>query len=215
MRGLFLVVLLVLTPIGGAVNLPPSSIKEFDDGHWYEAVITSDEERWNSSLWNDVIDLGAVPLRVIGEYELLVWWNDDLEIVGNYEIIEAGAADWRYSLDFAEYRPEMIKILFEPRLPSFAYTQIYQEMSKLGIIAKDLIDVEYSVMPHKITVPLTISVDVGLILSIPGVLWVEPVLPAESRNLVASAYMSDGHGNTQPHWSYGLNGDGIVLGGSR
>ena len=212
MRGLFLVVLLILTPIGGAVNLPPSSIKEFDDGRWYEAVITSYEERWNSSLWNDVIDLGAVPLRVIGEYELLVWWNDDLEIVGDYEIIESGAADWRYSLDFTEYRPEMIKILFEPRLPSFAYTQIYQEMSKLGIIAKDLIDVEYSVMPHKITVPLTISVDVGLILSISGVLWVEPVLPAESRNLVASAYMSDGHGNTQPHWSYGLNGDGIVLG---
>ena len=91
MRGLFLVILLILTPIGGAVNLPPSSIKEFDDGRWYEAVITSDEERWNSSLWNDVIDLGAVPLRVIGEYELLVWWNDDLEIVGDYEIIEAGA----------------------------------------------------------------------------------------------------------------------------
>ena len=191
MRGLFLVVLLILTPIGGAVNLPPSSIKEFDDGRWYEAVITSDEERWNSSLWNDVTDLGAVPLRVIGEYELLVWWNDELEIVGNYEIIEAGAADWRYSLDFTEYRPEMIKILFEPRLPSFAYTQIYQAMSKLGIIANNLLDVEYSVMPHKITVPLTISVDVGLILSIPGVLWIEPVLPAESRNLVASAYMSD------------------------
>ena len=114
MRGLFLVVLLILTPIGGAVNLPPSSIKEFDDGRWYEAVITSDEERWNSSLWNDVIDLGAVPLRVISEYELLVWWNDDLEIVGDYEIIEAGAADWRYSLDFTEYRPEMIKICLSP-----------------------------------------------------------------------------------------------------
>ena len=148
MRGLFLVVLLVLTPISGAVNFPPSSINELDDDHWYEAVITSYEERWSSSLWNDVIDLGAVPLRVISEYELLVWWNDELEIVGNYGIFEAGAAEWRYSLDFTEYRPEMIKILFEPRLPSFAYTQIYQEMSNLGVIAKDLIDVEYSVMPH-------------------------------------------------------------------
>ena len=76
----------------------------------------------------------------------------------------------------------------------------------------DLIDVEYSVMPHKITVPLTISVDVGLVLSISGVLWVEPVLSAESRNLVASAYMGDGNIATQSHWSYGLNGDGIVLG---
>lgn len=212
MRGMFLVVLLLLMPISNATQIPPSDIDNAHDNQWFEAVITSGSGQWNPSLWDNIVDSGGFPLRLLSETELLAWWNSDLELDDNLTISVAGEGDWRYTLDLIDYEPKAIKILFEPRLPSFAFEQIYRDMALIGTFADDLIGVDYSVMPHKITIPVTSKSDIAAIIAVPGVLWVEPVLPTESRNLVASAYMGDGYANTQPHWDYGLNGEGIVLG---
>ena len=69
---------------------------------------------------------------------------------------------------------------------------------------------QYNPMPQKLITDKPESLD--LVLQLPGVLWVEPVLSTNARNLAASAYLADGNIATQPHWEFGLNGDGVVLG---
>ena len=212
MRGMFLVVLLLLMPISNALQIPPPGIDESHDNQWFEAVITTDSNQWDSSMWDYIVDSGGFPLRLLSKSELLTWWNSNLELDDNLTIRVAGEADWRYTFDLIDFQPKAIKILFEPRLPSFAFEQIYRDMALIGTVTDDLIGLDYSVMPHKITIPVTSKADILEIITIPGVLWVEPILPTEGRNLLASAYMGDGHASTQPHWDYGLDGAGIVLG---
>ncbi len=209
MRAVFLGVILLLVPISSANFLPPLESVEI---RWSESIVTSLGEEWDEVLWDEIKSEGAYPLRVLNAHELLVWHDSAFNPGQGFTVTQTDSAVWKYEDSFLASAPDFIKIMFEPRLPSFAYHQISQDLSLIGITALQSATVEYSVMPHKVIVPASINLDFNSLLAIPGILWVEPLLTAQSRNLVASAYLSDGNGDTQPHWQFGLNGEGVVLG---
>ena len=212
MRGVVLCILMALAPFASAISLPPDVVEEIDGVKWSEVVITSHSKAWDLAMWDDVKNAGGHPIRTLNNHELLVWQKSDLNLSSQFSAVQSKDAVWKSDVEFGYGDYDEIKILFEPRLPIKAYSQIQNDLDLVGINAPELSSLPYSVMPHKITVGLPDSVHFDAISKIPGILWVEPVLSAEGRNLVASAYLSDGDVTTQPHWDFGLNGEGVVLG---
>ena len=210
MRGMFLCVIMVLVPLASAFSSPSINDEEYGLEIWYESVVYSEDEVWDSVMWEEVIDAGAYPLRTIDRNRLLVWQNDDFEVSEKWSIISPDPATWKSDLSVDNSNFETIKILFEPRLPNSAYYQIENDLRQIGVFVSGMDSWKYSPMAHKVIVEKPPSLD--LLLKVPGVLWVEPVLPTYARNLAASAYMSDGDIATQDHWEFGLNGGGVVLG---
>ena len=209
MRGIYLCIIMALAPFASAISAPPINDDGYDFEIWYESVIVSQGRNWDSTMWQEVIDAGGHPIRTLDKDKLLVWLTDDFEINTEWSLHGSDLAFWNSNLD-TKNGFESIKILFEPRLPNHAYSQIMTDLQELGLHIPDMDSWQYSPMPHKAIVNAPISLD--SLLRIPGVLWVEPVLPTNARNLAASAYMSDGDFQTQSHWEFGLNGNGVVLG---
>ena len=210
MRGILLCILVVFAPFASSLPAPPN----FDDTVgfeiWYESVIVTQNEVWGDEMWQEVINAGGHPLRTLDEERLLVWRMDNFELNQRWSVIESKHAEWKSDLlldsqDFAQ-----IKILFEPRLPDHAYSQIKFALQQIGIQVEGMDLWQYNPMPQKVIIDKPESLD--LVLKTPGVLWVEPVLSTNARNLAASAYMGDGNIATQSHWEFGLNGNGVVLG---
>ncbi len=212
MRGVVLCVLMALAPFASAISLPPDIVEENAEEKWSEAVIISHSKEWDLVMWDDVKNAGGYPIRTLNSHELLVWQKSDFNLNSLFSTVQSKDAEWKSDVKFGYGGYDEIKILFEPRLPIEAYSQIQNDLSLVGINAPGLSSLPYSVMPHKITVDLSDSIHFDMIGKIPGILWVEPVLSTEGRNLVASAYLSDGDVATQPHWDFGLNGEGVVLG---
>ena len=200
MRALFLSIIMLLVPVSGADLSAPFDGEENNEKRWIESVITSDNEPWNDRLWNSIEQSGAYPLRTISSNELLVWHSIDFKIQTGFTTGSTSPALWKGSQDFTSFTPDLVRILFEPRLPDFAFNQISTDLSLLGIYVADLVNLEYSVMPNKIVVNIDRKVSINDLQNIPGVLWIEPVLTTHSRNVMASAYMGDGFPTTQPHW---------------
>jgi len=124
MRGILLCILVVFAPFASSLPAPPN----FDDTVgfeiWYESVIVTQNEVWGDEMWQEVINAGGHPLRTLDEERLLVWRMDNFELNQRWSVIESKHAEWKSDLlldsqDFAQ-----IKILFEPRLPDHAYSQI-------------------------------------------------------------------------------------------
>ena len=210
-RGL-LVALIILLPMANAIALDPPQVSEIEPVRWSEVVIVLDSDNWDSSLWQEINEAGAYPIRVLNHQELLVWQSNDIVLSSEFTILESQPAEWRSTLDPTNLPVMEIKILFEPRLPALAFTQIEQDLRAIGIENEHVGNFDYSVMPQKITVPAKHINDFTVLAKLPGILWIEPVLPTVGRNLASSAYMSDGDSSTQPHWEFGLNGAGVVLG---
>ena len=210
MRGMFLCIVMVLVPFASAISSPSTIGEEFDFEIWYESVVYSEGEIWDSVTWQEVVDAGGYPLRTLDKNRLLIWQNDDFQINKKWHILSSDAAVWKSNLQFQSSDFDEIKILFEPRLPDNAYSQIKNYLTQIGIAVSDMDSWKYSPMAHKIIIEKPPSID--LLLKVPGILWIEPVLPTYARNLVASAYMSDGDITTQNHWEFGLNGEGVILG---
>ena len=210
MRGMFLCVIMVLVPLASAFSSPSINDEEYGLEIWYESVVYSEDEVWDSVMWEEVIDAGAYPLRTIDRNRLLVWQSDGFEVGEKWSTLTPDFATWKSDLSVDNSNFDTIKILFEPRLPDSAYYQIENDLRQIGVFVSGMGSWEYSPMAHKIIVEKPPSLD--LLLKVPGVLWVEPVLPTYARNLAASAYLSDGDIATQNHWEFGLNGGGVVLG---
>ena len=210
MRGTFLCVIMVLVPLASAFSSPSINDEEYGLEIWYESVVYSEDEVWDSVMWEEVIDAGAYPLRTIDRNRLLVWQSDGFEVSEKWSTLSPDFATWKSDLSVDNSNFDTIKILFEPRLPDSAYYQIENDLRQIGVFVSGMDSWEYSPMAHKIIVEKPPSLD--LLLKVPGVLWVEPVLPTYARNLAASAYLSDGDIATQNHWEFGLNGGGVVLG---
>ena len=210
MRGIFLCVIIAFVPLTSGLSSPPV----FDDNNnferWYESVIYSRDGEWNSGQWQEVIDAGGHPIRTIDKERLLIWQTDDFNKSSNWSAVDSDFAIWKSDFGISDEGFEKIKILFEPRLPDNAYGQIMMDLRKIGITISDMDLWQYSPIPHKAILDKPLALD--LLVQIPGILWVEPVLPTNARNLVASAYMGDGDITTQSHWEFGLNGGGVVLG---
>ena len=190
MRGMFLCVIMVLVPLASAFSSPNIIDEEYGLEIWYESVVYSEGEVWDSVLWEEVIDAGAYPLRTIDRNRLLIWQNDGFEVSEKWSIISPDFATWNSDLSVDNSNFDAIKILFEPRLPDSAYYQIENDLRQIGVFVSGMDSWKYSPMAHKVIVEKPASLD--LLLKVPGVLWVEPVLTTYARNLGASAFMSDG-----------------------
>lgn len=210
MRGIILCIMVVLVPFASGLSSPSIIDEVHDFEKWYETVVYSHDGDWDSNKWQEVINAGGHPLRTIDNERLLVWQTGDLKQNSDWSVIDSDLALWKSDFNIEDERFEKVKILFEPRLPSDAYTQIMMDLRDIGIYVSGMELWHYSPMPHKIIVDKPLSLE--LIQQIPGVLWIEPVLKTTARNLAASAYMGDGDITTQSHWEFGLNGDGVVLG---
>ena len=211
MRSLLLCVLMVLVPLASAISSPAQIVEEeLEPNTWHEVVLVSSNQVWTTEMWNDVAQNGAFPLRVISSNELLVWQKEYLLL--EFDYYHSEVAEWKSELTIDNNNFEYIKILFEPRLPTQAYAQIENDLLLNGIEDFDSSRYEYSVMPQSLVVKIHNEMVLESILAIPGILWIEPVLQTEGRNLLASAYMSDGNAASQPQWEFGLNGEGVILG---
>ena len=210
MRGIILGIMVVLVPFASALSSPSIIDEVYDFEKWYETVVYSHDGDWDSNKWQEVIDAGGHPLRTIDRERLLVWQTNDFKQNSDWSVTDSDLALWKSDLNIGDERFEKVKILFEPRLPNDAYTQIMMDLQDIGIYVSGMDLWQYSPMPHKVIVDKPRSLD--LIQQISGVLWIEPVLETTARNLAASAYMGDGDITTQNHWEFGLNGDGVVLG---
>ena len=188
MRGVILCILMVMAPFASAISLPPEIVEKHDEAKWSEVVIISHSKVWDLAMWDDVKNAGAHPLRALNGHELLVWQKSDLNLNSLFSVVQSKDAEWNSELQFGHGDYEEIKILFEPRLPQKAYSQIQNDLILIGVDVSGLSSLPYSVMPQKITVNMPDLINFDTISKIPGILWVEPVLSTEGRNLVASAY---------------------------
>ena len=74
-------------------------------------------------------------------------------------------------------------IVLEPRLPADGVSSVLYELEKIGLENNDL-ELRCSTSPLSAKLKVVYNRMVfNQILTIPGILWVEPVLPTSSRNL--------------------------------
>ena len=136
MRGMFLCVIMVLVPLASAFSSPNIIDEEYGLEIWYESVVYSEGEVWDSVLWEEVIDAGAYPLRTIDRNRLLIWQNDGFEVSEKWSIISPDFATWKSDLSVDNSNFDAIKILFEPRLPDSAYYQIENDLRQIGVFVQ-------------------------------------------------------------------------------
>ena len=112
MRSLLLCVLMVLVPLASAISSPAQIVEEeLEPNNWHEVVLVSSNEVWTTEMWNDVVQNGAFPLRVISSNELLIWQKENLLL--EFDYYHSEVAEWKSELMIDNDNFEYIKILFE------------------------------------------------------------------------------------------------------
>ena len=102
--------------------------------------------------------------------------------------------------------------MLEPRLPAHAIRDIILSLDEFGLTLNHAtLDVRGN-LPASLTVETTLPTLPVQTLYIPGLLWVEPVLPTHARNGQASSLIEHGALSGHPFWDVGLNGAGVVVG---
>ena len=180
MRGVILCILMAMAPFASAISLPPEIVEEHDEAKWSEVVIISHSKVWDLAMWDDVKNAGAHPLRALNSHELLVWQKSDLNLNSLFSVVQSKDAEWNSELQFGHGDYDEIKILFEPRLPQEAYSQIQNDLILVGIDASGLSSLQYSVMPQKITVNLPDLINFDTISKIPGIYGLSRFYPLKA-----------------------------------
>ena len=210
MRGLMIAIMMLLLPLASAISNPFSPTLPELDVEGLEVVLTLEDGVWTQDSWGDLENRGLLPLRILSESSVLAWLDGVFLPSSEFELQIADNAEWRGSDVGLGMQGGLVKIVLEPRLPASAHHQITANFASLGV------DVElphsYSSTPFDFDVTLPAGVSVEDFLSIQGVLWIEPVLDTDGRNLVAAGYMGSNQAASHSHWEFGLNGDGVVLG---
>ena len=208
-RALVMVVLLFL-PAVHAYVAPASPIE--DDQHLAagEIVLELAEGVWTHQAWVQLQEEGLVPLRVLSPTQLVAWGHPS-DAAGHLVILPSPEAAWNDGdSDLPLSAGDEVRILLEPRLPADAYEGVRSQLALLGIE----IGTQYSPTPlasvHMIEWPLELSLD--RVLGMDGLLWIEPVLATEARNVQAAALLQDGAFTGHPAWHLGINGNGVVVG---
>ncbi len=142
--------------------------------------------------WSESIAKGYVPLRHLSQETILVW---DYSSNG-----EGNNAPWKSPLPGSSFN--QLRLVLEPNLPDMVVRKIY------NIVGGSL---ELRPAPLSNIIIITAN-EPNLFTQIPGILWVEPILEASGRNIIASEIMQTGTNHSHPFWDWGLNGSGIVIG---
>ena len=152
------------------------------------------------------------PLRLISPQAILVWeTQESADFSGVYETDNLPAS-WFGSEIVKQEQDLTIKILLEPRLTPEITQAVVESIDNLGI----------EILSHKFNYDMPVSSQLTAeifdhqlidgLLKLDGVLWIEPLLATEARNTLSSNLMGSGNLYDTPHWEFGLNGEGIILG---
>ena len=203
MRSALLLVLLLAAPLSLVHDRAPLELRG------EEVRLTLPEgELWTQTAWDNAIQSGYVPLRIVSPTELIAWKLD--RTTQSFDGVESinEPAPWQ-SIPFGG---QFITIVFEPNLPNQVQHEIIANLvDQIGIsilnIAQD------AVLPH-VTVEWKDHYSAEWFSEIDGVLWLEPSLETVSRNLASAVQLSKqaSDHNLPLAWELGLNGSGVVVG---
>jgi len=207
-----LAIMMLLLPLASAISNPTNPIPTEVDAGGLEVVLTIEDGFWTQETWEDLESYGFYPLRALSDSSILAWSKETVLSSNQYEIRTADQAEWRGDDIDLGAQSGLVKIVLEPRLPVTAQQQVADIFTSLGVDIRHVMTLSYSTMPLDFTILLPNQVSVQTLLSIHGILWIEPVLETNSRNLVAAGYMGSNQAVFHPHWEFGLNGEGVVLG---
>ena len=201
MRSLLLAVLLLVAPLPlGDVN-----DEKFYSGE--EAILLLPEGQvWKQSDWDMLSDFGFMPLRSISASELLVWKLEEGAHHPTASEFNTEKAKWK-SLPVDG---QTVRVVLEPRLPSNVIGDIHEQIQQHENGLVDSIDDGFLTY---IEIVWASNLNTEWFANIDGVLWLEPVLLTEGRNLDSGAILSGSAKETYPAaWTFGLNGSGVVIG---
>ena len=211
MRGAIWLVLLLLAPLSSGMLSPLNLTPDFITPEESEFVLARDSGLWSSDDWNTLIEQGIQPLRSLSPTQLLVWSNEEIVVQQGWSVEAAEHAALRAPEGW-EGGSEAYRVLLEPRLPALAIRDIMMSLDEFGLTLNHAtLDVRGNV-PASLTVETTLPALPVQTLHIPGLLWVEPVLPTYARNGQASSLIEHGALSGHPFWDVGLNGAGVVVG---
>ena len=212
MRGGTILALLLIIPLASGL-ITNVEIPEVEKKLGFEVIISSNQNQWTQSMWDDLEMHGITPLRMLSDTEALVWRSDLslIDLVG-FDLSNGHDVNWRGGeINLEDYRGE-IRVVFEPNLPPSAFEYLIASFSSFGLEISNNVEDYNSVIPHKERIFIDKGFEISSLLDIEGVLWIEPVLSTEARNLQAASLMATGNYLQTTQWSYGLNGSGVVLG---
>ena len=201
MRSLLLAVLLLVAPL---------PIGDVNDETFYsgeESILLLPEGQvWRQSDWDMLSDFGFTPLRSISASELLVWKiNEEAHHPTAIEF-DAEKAVW----SSLPHEGETVRVVLEPGLSSGVILDIHERIQQIGNGRVDSVDNGY--LPS-IEITWSSNLNMEWFANIDGVLWLEPVLITEGRNLDSGVILSGSDTETHPAaWTFGLNGTGVVIG---
>ena len=203
MRSALLLVLLLAAPLSLVHDRAPLELRG------EEVRLTLPEgELWTQTAWDNAIQSGYVPLRIVSPTELIAWKLD--RTTQSFDGVESinDPAPWQ-SIPFGG---QFVTIVFEPSLPNPIQHEIIDNLvNQIGIsilnIAQD------AVLPH-VTIEWKDHYSAEWFSEIDGVLWLEPSLETVSRNLASAVQLSKQAPdyNLPLAWELGLNGSGVVVG---
>ena len=201
MRSLLLAVLLLVAPL---------PLGDVNDERYYsgeEAILLLPEGKvWTQSDWDMLNDFGFTPLRSISASELLVWKLEEEAHHPTASEFNAEKAVW----NSFPAEGQTVRVVLEPRLPSSVIVDIHERIQLIGNGLVELVNDGY--LPS-IEVTWTSNLNMEWFANIDGVLWLEPVLFTQGRNLDSGAILSGSATETYPAaWTFGLNGSGVVIG---
>lgn len=200
-RSLLLAFLLLAAP------LPVGELIESEVFLGQEVVLQLPENQvWSQQDWSELSVFGYNPLRLVTPSELLAWKSAvDAQHPRASESDAAGAFWKSIPID-----GQLVRIVFEPGLPTHIVDHVQQQIQQYGNNVLGSFDQGF--LPS-MTIVWTSESSMEQLADIEGILWLEPQLMTEGRNLESAKLLTQPSSNAYPSaWTYGLNGSGVVIG---
>ena len=200
-RSLLLAFLLLAAP------LPVGELTESEVFFGQEVVLRlSENQVWSQQDWSELSVFGYDPLRLVTPSELLAWKSAVDAKHPRASESDAMGAIWKsIPID-----GQLVRIVFEPGLPTHVVEHVQQQIQQYGNNVLGSIDQGF--LPS-MTIVWTSESSMEQLADIEGILWLEPQLLTEGRNLESAKLLTQPSSNAYPSaWTHGLNGSGVVIG---
>jgi len=168
-------------------------------------------EQISHEIWIEIEDKGLVILRSPASNQLVVWADHGLLL----QSLESMPFAYEYERQKTKLTPQVsqhtsneYRMILEPNLPNSAREFIVSKVANLGEVRSGLNS--NSLFGDSIEVNL--HQQIGMDFSLPGVMWVEPVLKTDSRNIQAAGLIQNGQTSERSFWALGINGQGVIIG---
>ncbi|MDB2593490.1 S8 family serine peptidase, partial [Euryarchaeota archaeon] len=200
---LFITMLMLLPLVQGLSPTVPSSNEE-----GAEYILELEDGVWSQERWDSLASTGHTPLRMVSPNQVLVWRSPDFTSLS--DVLTQEAPDTEYKWGFGPH-VEYVKVVFEPRLPADAVSSLVQGFQAFGIDIESDPHKYSQALPHIEIIDWSNFAHTPVFENIDGVLWVEPVVSTEGRNVLAGSLLQHGKTTGSPAWELGINGDGVVV----